>query len=123
MDQVDRTHHTRRKQLTDMMNWCRHRRPHPGAAALASAAWTRPRNFFFARSGESESGKKIKKLHFFALALALALALGLVRKCSFDADLKASASARAGVKKIKQLKSRSACACACACACLVTQTP
>jgi hypothetical protein len=119
MDQVDRTHHTRRKQLTDMMNWCRHRRPHPGAAALASAVWTRPRNFLLGRVSPSQE----KKLIFFALALALALAFGLVRKCSFDAGLKASASATARVKKIKQLKSRSSCACACACAYLVTQTP
>jgi hypothetical protein len=113
MDQVDRTHHTRRKQLTDMMNWCRHRRPHPGAAA-SSVDTTTQSCSVYDRSGESESGKK---LIFFALALAL----GLVRKCSFDAGLKASASATARVKKIKQLKSRSACACACAC--FVTQKP
>ncbi len=93
MDQVDRTHHTRRKQLTDMMNWCRHRRPHPGAAALASAASTRPRNLLGRVSPE--------KINFF-FALALALALALLRKRSFEVGLKTSARASASAEKIKK---------------------
>jgi hypothetical protein len=94
MKEVDQTHHARQKHLCDMVNSCRHRHPHPGAAVLSpasSAAPTQPRKF--ARLAFR------RNLNFLPV---LALALAMLRKSRFDAGLKASASPSENTEKIKK---------------------